>query len=86
MTCEEFADVLQAFLDGDILPLEEARVRGHLRTCASCQAVLAGYRWVVRAAQQLKKEPEETRPSPIDRALPGPGQAAAREKRNQAQH
>lgn len=41
MRCEEVLDVLEPWLDGDLPPAEEARVRVHLDSCPSCAAELA---------------------------------------------
>ena len=75
MTCEELTDVLQAYLDGEISPEEQAQVVEHLKTCAPCQAILAGYRWVVHAAQQLKQGPKGSKSPSKDTMVPEPGQA-----------
>lgn len=36
--CEEFAALLDPYIDGDLSPAETARVREHLRTCDGCRA------------------------------------------------
>lgn len=41
LRCEEVLDLLEPWLDGDLPPDEEARVRVHLDSCPSCTAELA---------------------------------------------
>ena len=36
--CEEFAALLDPYIDGELPPAETARVREHLRTCDGCRA------------------------------------------------
>ena len=36
--CEEFAALLDPYIDGELSPAETARVREHLRTCDGCRA------------------------------------------------
>jgi hypothetical protein len=40
LRCEEVLDVLEPWMDGDLPPEEEARVRIHLDSCPSCAAEL----------------------------------------------
>ena len=36
--CEEFAALLDPYIDNELSPEETARVREHLRTCDGCRA------------------------------------------------
>ena len=36
--CEEFAALLDPYIDGELSPAETDRVREHLRTCDGCRA------------------------------------------------
>ena len=36
--CEEYAALLDAYVDGELIPEEMAQVRDHLETCPGCQA------------------------------------------------
>jgi anti-sigma factor (TIGR02949 family) len=41
LRCEEALDLLEPFLDGDLLPAESERLRVHLAGCPACAAELA---------------------------------------------
>jgi anti-sigma factor RsiW len=43
MTCEEFVDSLQAFLDDELMSPERIRAQEHLSSCDKCFAYLRGY-------------------------------------------
>lgn len=50
---------LSDYLEGDLAPSGEERVRAHLRACAACRAALAELRDVVRRAGSLQDSPPE---------------------------
>ena len=40
--CEEYAALLDLYVDGELSGEEAARVRAHLESCPSCQAYVDG--------------------------------------------
>jgi len=42
--CEATREGVQAYLDGELEPAEQARLEGHLSGCPSCQRLVARYR------------------------------------------
>lgn len=50
MTCDELAERLTDFLEGDLGAAEEAAAIEHLATCEACETVLAGTRDVMDLA------------------------------------
>lgn len=53
MTCREFAEFLDAFLDGSLLAEERASFDRHLAVCTHCVAYLDTYRRTVDACRGL---------------------------------
>ncbi|HKV10465.1 MAG TPA: zf-HC2 domain-containing protein [Thermoanaerobaculia bacterium] len=53
LRCEEALELLEPFLDGDLPPGEEERLRAHLEGCASCAAELNLARAVQRELRSL---------------------------------
>lgn len=51
MKCEELAERLTDFLEGELEESEQAAALEHLSSCGSCEAVLAGTRDVMQLAQ-----------------------------------
>lgn len=59
--CDEASDLLEAYLDGDLPPAEEDRVRAHLAACPACAAELglaAAIQKELRSLPQLDCPPE----------------------------
>ena len=56
--CEEFAALLDPYIDGDLSPAETARVREHLRTCDGCRAY-------VQAALAMRDAFPEAEDTPV---------------------
>jgi anti-sigma factor RsiW len=52
MTCEEFVDSLQAFLDDELTSPERIRAQEHLTGCDKCSAYLHGYEWTIELAKK----------------------------------
>ena len=44
MTCAEFGETVDAYLDGELGPVASALVDLHIRTCPACERYLAAYR------------------------------------------
>lgn len=56
--CEEFAALLDPYIDGELSPEETARVREHLRTCDGCRAY-------VQAALAMRDAFPEAEDTPV---------------------
>jgi anti-sigma factor (TIGR02949 family) len=52
VTCREFVEFLNAYLDGDLMPAERSEFERHLAICPQCVRYLAGYENTVRLVQQ----------------------------------
>ena len=52
MTCEEFVDSLQAFLDDELTSPERISAQEHLTSCDKCSAYLRGYVWTIELAKK----------------------------------
>lgn len=52
MNCDQLANLLTEFLEGDLDGDAEAEALDHLSTCTSCEAVLAETREVVALAAE----------------------------------
>jgi hypothetical protein len=51
-----------AYLDGEVSAARRDAMRGHLRDCPSCAALLRSFEAVQRGAEQLAQEPAPARP------------------------
>ena len=51
MTCREFVEFLNAYLDGDLSPGERVEFERHLAICPACVRYLASYDATVQATQ-----------------------------------
>ena len=47
LTCREMVELITAYLDGALSPLDRRRFEGHLETCDGCTAYLRGMRHTV---------------------------------------
>ena len=56
--CDEFAALLDPYIDGELSPKEAARVREHLRTCGGCRAY-------VQAALAMRDAFPEAEDTPV---------------------
>ena len=52
MTCREFVEFLDRFVNGDLSPDEAAEFERHLAVCASCVRYLESYRQTIRLARE----------------------------------
>ena len=52
MTCEEFVDSLQAFLDDGLTLPGRIRAQKHLTSCDKCSDYLCGYEWTIELAKK----------------------------------
>lgn len=58
VTCREFIDCLDAYLDGTLVPTRRAVLEEHLAACTHCRAYLNEYRATVALARSLGKPAE----------------------------
>jgi anti-sigma factor RsiW len=65
MNCEEFVELVTAFLEGTLGPEDERRMTEHLSECDGCTTYLSQFRTTVDALKQLEgaELTEETRSS-----------------------
>jgi len=69
VTCREFADFLNAWMDGDLLAAEAARFEQHLRVCRACTRYLASYRTTQELCGALAARHESRAPDAVPEAL-----------------
>jgi anti-sigma factor (TIGR02949 family) len=58
LTCQELADFLMAFMDGELEPDTHADFEAHLALCPPCLNYLDGYRETVRLGRSLCEGPD----------------------------
>ena len=54
MNCDEFVELVTAFLDGALGPEDERRMTDHLAECDGCTTYLGQFRSTVDALKQVK--------------------------------
>jgi len=59
MTCAEFEEMVDAYIDGELSGVARATVDVHLKTCPACQRYLAAYRKVRDLAVDAVTEDDE---------------------------
>lgn len=62
MTCREFVEFLNAYLNGELTPPERAEFERHLAVCPACIHYLRGYQHTVvlsKTALAAEKLPED---------------------------
>lgn len=64
MTCEEFADSLQAFRDDELKLPERIRAQEHLARCEKCSARLRRYEQTINLAKGIASENADAAPLP----------------------
>ena len=57
--CKEYWETLNAFVDGECSPEEEARLRAHLETCEACRTALADLTAIQDACEEWAGEPDD---------------------------
>ena len=60
MTCREFVEFLNAYLDGDLSPAERVEFERHLAICPACVRYLASYEATVQATQAALADAAQT--------------------------
>lgn len=53
VSCEDWTDRLERYLDGDLPPADTARLKGHLRTCPACRLAVEHERLLRRSLAGL---------------------------------
>jgi anti-sigma factor RsiW len=63
VNCDEFVELVTAFLEGTLTPADERRMTEHLSECDGCTTYLGQFRTTVDALRELDRPelPEATR-------------------------
>ena len=69
MTCSEFTEFLDAFVDGDLSPAEAAEFERHLEACKHCVAYLDTYRKAMAAGKKVFDDPCDDVPPDVPEDL-----------------
>jgi anti-sigma factor RsiW len=56
LTCEEFVDLLAAFLDDELTSQERVGAQKHLTGCDKCSAYLRGYERTIELAKKTRSD------------------------------
>lgn len=51
MTCQEIADFLRQYLEGELTPSQQETFEKHLQECPDCMAYLESYAMTIKASQ-----------------------------------
>ena len=69
ITCREFEDFVQRYLDGE-LPKRQATIfEWHMRLCRECREYLAAYRRTMEMSQAALGEPDDPVPGDVPEDL-----------------
>jgi anti-sigma factor RsiW len=60
MDCDEFVELVTAYLDGALSPEDEQRVLEHLDLCDGCSTYLGQIRTTIAAVGELPRDEAET--------------------------
>ncbi len=69
MTCQEFADFLMQYLDGDLSRPVRARFEEHLAECPDCVAYLATYQETIKLGKAACAEENDALPAEVPNEL-----------------
>ncbi|GAA5149667.1 zf-HC2 domain-containing protein [Pseudonocardia eucalypti] len=61
MDCNEFVELVTAFLDGALAPVDEARFVEHIAICEGCERYLDQFRVTIARLGELPPETLSTR-------------------------
>jgi anti-sigma factor RsiW len=53
MTCREFTELLQEYVNGELPPEEDERVQIHLEACPPCVFLIETYRLTITISRKL---------------------------------
>ena len=56
LTCRELVELMSAYLDGDLSPVEAGHVEEHIADCDGCEMVLDEFRDTIRLTGMLSEE------------------------------
>lgn len=62
ITCRDFADILDAYLDGELPTEARQPFEWHLKLCRGCTAYLAHYRDTIRLTKQAWRDDDSVPP------------------------
>lgn len=65
MTCSEFTEFLDAYIEGDLSEAESKEFERHLVVCTACVNYLATYRKTVQMGRAVFDEPEDELPAAV---------------------
>lgn len=69
MTCKEFIDILDAYLEGELTPEQRAEISKHLHLCPECVDYLDSYRFTIRAARDCGCGADDPVPTDVPEEL-----------------
>ncbi|HSF19813.1 MAG TPA: zf-HC2 domain-containing protein [Vicinamibacteria bacterium] len=69
MTCREFIDFIQEYLEGSLPPAERESFLEHLALCPSCVAYLETYQQTILLAKDAFRDLDATVPDEVPEAL-----------------
>ncbi|GIK16874.1 MAG: hypothetical protein BroJett003_18380 [Planctomycetota bacterium] len=69
MTCKEFIDILDAYLEGGLTPEQRAEISEHLHLCPECVDYIDSYRFTIRAVRDCCRGAEDPVPSDVPEKL-----------------
>jgi anti-sigma factor RsiW len=69
MTCSEFTEFLDRFLEGDLSPAEKAEFERHLAACEMCVNYLETYRRAVEMGKKVFADPGDDVPREVPEDL-----------------
>lgn len=76
--CEEFEELLSAFVDGEATPEEQAKVSEHVKSCKACASLLKLYQDISGELSALPEVPETFRKRVMDQIAALPHEPAKR--------
>lgn len=69
MTCQELADFLMSYLEGELPEGQQASLAAHLELCPPCLAYLRTYEETVRLGRSLCDDPAASIPAEVPEEL-----------------
>ena len=69
MTCKEFEDFVQAYIDGDLTTSQRSVFERHLRFCRECRDYLAAYKRTIEIGCSVLSAPEDPVPGNVPEDL-----------------
>jgi len=69
MTCQEFEDFIQAYMDNDLTTIQRSVFEKHLRFCRECRDYLAAYKKTIEIGYSVLTAPEDPVPGDVPEDL-----------------